>query len=481
MLDGLSSCPPSSLQLSGGIPHSKAVSKAVADRCPNLTQLSLNYDCNDLPSQAEGASGKREYAAGVKSLLKEVGPRLRELTVVVAPGWPAAGLSALQGCTALTSLNLRTAWGKGKSRAAWCGCPLLVVTCLPCCRASRAAGTLQACTCTAHTHCTHAPFRNGKSVGTQLSLHLSATVPLQPSGAVAEQKKLLSTMCKLTQLRSLRLELSLGAGSCTLYAMRQHATVLVHLSTLTALTSLDLELPSCYEPAGDSWQRQLQDGHQHAAWEEVREAHRTAVLSALRCMPQLQDLICRKLWLRPSDLASLTASLTSLILGGLLPPEQQQQDSSSAAASCTLPPQLRTLALAGGASPSCLAAFQPPPSLMEINVSCIRFGRADVSLDCWLRPQAARDVSAAAELLARSEPRACKIVADCGNGPMQPPGGAADGHEPWIRGLEPLGTWLEDLTMRGVQLLVGDVVCFASMLPKLRVSDVHSRLRRPQK
>ncbi len=472
MLDGLSSCPPSSLQLSGGIPHSKAVSKVVADRCPNLTELSLNYDCNDLPSQAEGASGKREYAAGVKSLLKEVGPRLRELTVVVAPGWPAAGLSTLQGCTALTSLNLRTARGTGKSRAALCGCKHMPVA------GCNLLALLPRKSCCwyiggVHTHCTHAPFRNGKSVGMPFSFHLSTAVPLQPSGAVAEQKKLLSAVCKLPQLRSLRLDLSLDPNSCTLNAMSRHASVPSHLSTLTALTKLQLELSDCFEPAGDSWRRQGRDGPQHAAWEEVREAHRTALLSALRHMPHLQDLTCRKLWLRPSEAASLTA-LTSLTLGGLLPPERQQPKGNSiAAAVCTLPPQLRTLTLASGASPSFLAAFQPPPSLTEINVSCIRFGRADVSLGWRLLPQPARDVGPAAELLARSEPRAVKIVADCGAFVMKPPEGAADGHEAWIRGLGPLGTWLEDLTLTGVHLLVGDLVCLASTLPKLTVSRIH--------
>ncbi len=309
------------------------------------------------------------------------------------------------------------------------------------------------------------------------------SAPLCPpkSGTVAEERRLLSRVAKLTQLRSLHLDLSLDPSGCTLNAMRRHAPLPAHLSALTALTSLQLELPDCYEPAGDSWERQQQDGRRHAAWEEVREAHRTSLLSALRHMPHLQDLTCRKLWLQPSELACLTA-LTSLTLGGLLPPERQQPNGNSiAAAVCTLPPRLQTLILAGGASPSFLATFQPPPSLKEFNVSCVRFGMADVSPYFELLPQAARDVSSAAVLLAGFAARAVRIVAECCAGLLEPFEDAADSHEAWIRGLGPLSTSLKDLTIQGVQLLVGDLACLVSTLPELRVSDMHGVCRRKQK
>ncbi len=120
MLDGLSSCPQSSLELSGGIPHSKAVSKVVADRCPNLTKLSMYYDLDDLPSHAEEANGA--YAAGVKSLVRRVGPRLRELTLTGARDWPAEGVCALRVCTALTSLYVHAEWTTGKRRTAERSC-----------------------------------------------------------------------------------------------------------------------------------------------------------------------------------------------------------------------------------------------------------------------------------------------------------------------------------------------------------------------
>lgn len=116
MLDGLSSCPPSSLELTGGIRHSEATSKRVAVRCPRLTELTLDYDSNDLPSEAGEASGA--YAAGVKSLLRKVGPRLRQLTVKSAQGWPSEGVSALRVCTALTGLHFHTDSETGTCRAA---------------------------------------------------------------------------------------------------------------------------------------------------------------------------------------------------------------------------------------------------------------------------------------------------------------------------------------------------------------------------
>ncbi len=120
MLDGLSCCPLTSLELTGGIPHSESVSKTVAARCPRLTELTLDYESNDLPGQADGANGA--YAAGVKSLLRKIGPRLRKLTVKSAQGWPSEGVSALRVCTALTSLHFHTDSQTGKTRAAWRNC-----------------------------------------------------------------------------------------------------------------------------------------------------------------------------------------------------------------------------------------------------------------------------------------------------------------------------------------------------------------------
>ncbi len=294
-------------------------------------------------------------------------------------------------------------------------------------------------------------------------------------GTVANEAKLLSAASKLKMLRSLRLDLSLDTTGCPLKAVRTHATSPTCLKALTALTSLRLRLADCYEPAGDSWRRQQEDGVQLEAWEEVREVQRTSLLSALRAMPQLQHLDCRTLWLRPSEAASLTA-LTSLTLGGLLPLQEGMAAGAAAAASGALPPQLRTFTLAGGTSPTVLAGLQPPTCLTQLKVSCIRFGMTDVSPECRVLPDVVRDVTPAAELLARLRDRpwfpGMVIAADCGNIPMEPREDPGQGHVEWIGGLEPLGTRLGDLTLKGVRLRVGDLVSLVSTLPQLRVSTL---------
>ncbi len=113
MLEGCHGCPINTLQLEGGIPHTMAVAKAVADCCPHLTKLDLNYDfeTNDLPSASGGKEARREYTDGVVSLLQLVGPRLRELRVMgSAHRWARKCFDALSHCTALTSLAAHVGW-----------------------------------------------------------------------------------------------------------------------------------------------------------------------------------------------------------------------------------------------------------------------------------------------------------------------------------------------------------------------------------
>ncbi len=285
-----------------------------------------------------------------------------------------------------------------------------------------------------------------------------------------------TTLSSLIQLRTLRLALYGFSATSSPDTFRPHATCVAHLSTLTALTSLHLELPSCYEPAGDSWWRQQADGREHEAWEEVREVHRASLLSALRAMPQLQHLYCFRLWLRASEAASLTA-LTSLTLGGLLPPPQLQQQQpvtdslAGASAAGGLPPHLCTLTLTGGISPKVLAALHPPPSLTQLDASRIRFGTSDVSPGCRMQPVVMKDVRTAAVLLGRLMAGTCHkeitFKADCGMEQLRAPWVA--GHVEWIRGLAPLGTWLEGLKLERVRLQHADVVCLVSTLPMLRV------------
>ncbi len=110
MLDACSSYPVRALKLYGGVPYSKATSEAVAAFCPHLRDLELHYGGNDLPRHRS----KEKYAAGVTSLLEVVGPKLGRLAVTswTREDWPSGGASALQGCTALSSLEFNAISGK---------------------------------------------------------------------------------------------------------------------------------------------------------------------------------------------------------------------------------------------------------------------------------------------------------------------------------------------------------------------------------
>ncbi len=300
------------------------------------------------------------------------------------------------------------------------------------------------------------------------------------TGCTAAEAQLLASMSTLTQLRSLDLRLLVDPDACSPDTVRPHATCLACLGALTALTRLRLELSDHYVPAGDSWRKRCEEGEEHEAWEEVRGAQRTSLLSALRRMPQLRQLRCSELWLRPSEAASLTA-LTGLHLGGLLaPPAAAAPSVNVTAAEDTarspagaLPPQLRMLTLAFGASPSTLAALQPPPSLTELDASCICFGMSDVSPDGRVLPKAVQDFRSAVHLLAPLLPRKLRypfyILADCGPRPMGPPEAGPRGHVQWMRELAVLDTGSLDLTLKGVQLRVGELACLASALPKVQV------------
>ncbi len=107
MLAACCSCPVTSLELHGGIPHTTAVAEAMAACCPQLTRLMLDYEfeVNDLPKRSGGPPTVEEYAAGVVSLLQLVGPRLKELEVAgSAHQWAPQCFDALSHCTRLTRL-----------------------------------------------------------------------------------------------------------------------------------------------------------------------------------------------------------------------------------------------------------------------------------------------------------------------------------------------------------------------------------------
>ncbi len=198
---------------------------------------------------------------------------------------------------------------------------------------------------------------------------------------------MISTVAQLTTLQSLILLTSFNTTSWSPEAVLPHATCVARLSALTALNHLQLELSWCYDTHRDSGSAMETEGKQHGAWCEVRETHRTSLLSALRCMPQLQHLDCPTLWLQPSDLASLTA-LTSATLRGLLPPAVGQQPSGregrgltgpQAAGCVPLPPYLRELVLFLGASPRAYAALRPAAAFSRLRAPIMLFSMSDTT------------------------------------------------------------------------------------------------------
>ncbi len=270
----------------------------------------------------------------------------------------------------------------------------------------------------------------------RISIRLPHLIPL-PS-----EPGLLDAICKLRQLQQLHLVIHLDPAATSPDRLRPYAAWLCQLNALAALVRLHLELPDCCQSTGDSWARRAKDGDVHQAWEGVREQLRTSLLSALRCMPQLQHLQCPTLVLQPAEAASLTA-LTSLTLATLQPPELLPNGGSAAPApapasaapgraSAAAPrqaagmlfPQLQALTLTEGASPRTLAALAPLSSLTSLKVSCIRFGMSDVAAGCRVRPEAVEAFEPAMQLLAERFRQTHVVVrADCGEGPMEPRGG----------------------------------------------------------
>ncbi len=288
----------------------------------------------------------------------------------------------------------------------------------------------------------------------------------------------------LAHLRGLQ-SLSLHVYSCgTAHSpegVRRHATCVAQLSALSALTSLKLELPGYCQGQGNSWQQQQQqqqqqqEGEQHAARFEAQEAHRTSVLSTMRCMPQLQHLDCPTLWLQPSEAASLTA-LTSLTMQGVLPPpgalEPAQRGAAvTTAASGGLPPQLRKLTLHATVSPRVLALLQPPACFAVLNASRLCFGVSDVDPEGRLRPEAVQAMGPAVRLIVAFKDRSryrheIILMNDGSHGRLLPREGSPNGHSEWIQQLQGLDAFAE-LTLRRFELRTGDLACLGQALPRL--------------
>ncbi len=323
-------------------------------------------------------------------------------------------------------------------------------------------------------------------------VHLHSTPPLFLAVAetLAIESTVYASVAQLTGLRSLHLSLHAErrTAMCSGADLRPHAAHLAHLSSLTALTHLRLELDRCYQHTHDSWyQNQEEEEVWHAGRCEVRESHRTTLLSVLGRMQQLQHLHCPTLWLTPSEAASL-AALTGLHLGGLLPfadggqaPQARTAGGSSGRSTClpvsspwALPPLLRELHLHDAASPRLLASLQLPSSLLRLNVNSISFGMSDMAEeDGRLTQEAVLAVGPVVRRLVRYRGNGggrgrITIDGDGSSSMTLPREGSPDGHMEWIRQLQGLDGVVGHLTLNKMALSAEDLGCVGTTLPNLK-------------
>ncbi len=278
-------------------------------------------------------------------------------------------------------------------------------------------------------------------------------------------------LSQLRKLQALRLSFVMDHVKCKPDTLRTYATGVAQLSALTALTSLELLPSGCYDDDGDgkTWQADALD-----SWSEAREAHRASLLSALRCMLQLQHLKCPRMWLRPLELPAFLTALTSLTLCGLLPPPGHTRlglaSAPLPAASAPLPPQLRELVLVMAASPRAIAQLQPPPSLVHLVVPTLRFGMSDVD-DDNLRAEAVAAVGPAVRTLVACRhpvrgPDSLCIHADGSGAPLLPCEDSPNGHVEWIRQLQGLDVF-DEIAIDTVHLSTAELCCLGQVLPNL--------------
>ncbi len=292
-----------------------------------------------------------------------------------------------------------------------------------------------------------------------------------------------STVAQLTALQSLHLSTSSHPSS--LDGVRRHATCVASLSALTALTHLRLEPPSTYEDHGDDHNYTVNILHEPDTvnilheledWCEAREAYRSSLLSALGCMPRLQSFSCSPLWLRPSELAPLTA-LTNLQLAGLLLPDGGP---GSPPAGVALPPQLHTMALRVGASPRTFALLRPSAAFTRLDARYVQFGMSDISEDGLLLEETVEAVGPTVRLLTayrhrdglRSQDRFSydEVLYIAGRGPetVRPREGSPNGHIEWIRQLQGLDGAYDCVVIDSMVLSPADMSCVGHTLRNLQ-------------
>lgn len=311
-----------------------------------------------------------------------------------------------------------------------------------------------------------------------------------PSGSVSAESYIMEAASQLTSLRSLCLRTNPYPNNITPQALAPYATSAAHLSALTGLTSLVLQTTHCYACFPDSWALRHDEGDRHEAWVEVREAHRTAVLSALHAMPRLQHLNASTLWLRPPELAPLTA-LTCLGAGGLLPPLPPPHGAGAAGGPAAgpaaarggaageqpnaraWPPQLQTLVLGNGGSPRALAALELPSALRRFACWALCIGMSDVDEHGCMQQETINALGPAVQLISRPETicgeDTIEVSVDGSPHPMHSRQATPSGQVEWLQQLAGLGAFSGIKLVGYVALRAGDVAFMVRMWPNVRV------------
>ncbi len=502
VLDAIRSFPLPHLELIGVVPISVAVADALAACCQHLTMLTVDCDRVDQQLPDDQQEGPGSYQAGIPLLLSLLGPRLRELAVLGgAQHWPTEAWGALRHCTGLTSLAVEAGVGETEDRdgiylggsrglrpatADWRFHARLLLYRRP--GLSNAALLL---------HVVHKALVTCPCTGRSVRLRHAPLPARLPTGSVQQEAHILRAVAQLPGLQSLCLRTAMDPCACKPQALAPHATSVACLSALTALTRLEFEPSLRYADTGEAWSALKRDGRDREAWWVVREQHRTALLFALRAMPQLQHLHCPTLWLRQPEAAPLTA-LTSLSVRGLLrswPPSEEDVDGNAAPAGAhgharsgaaganpddrnkkqpaPWPPQLKELVLDKGASPQALAGLRLPDSLRRFSCPVLRLCVSDLEGGGYITQQALEALGPAVRVLtnpatvhAEDE---VEVVVDGGPKLLRPREDCPWGHAEWLGQLAGLDVF-KGVKLKGVVLRVGDVRCLVRTWPNVRVS-----------
>lgn len=149
--------------------------------------------------------------------------------------------------------------------------------------------------------------------GGPAKLHDCGSTPFGPPIPTV-QARLLSTVGQLTDLRSLSLEYQCHCHQHEDGVPAHDLSSLRHLSTLTRMASLDLNLYHYKTEAVIPFE---DDDEAYAHWQRLWPEQRAALTGALHLMPHLATFSSRTLHMCASDFAPLTC-LRRVSLGGLL-------------------------------------------------------------------------------------------------------------------------------------------------------------------